>query len=111
MNGNASSSGPDTTEIGDSRDSEESGASGSGQGNSSAHGTGDEETAVIVIEPGTDSYAISKMLAEAGLVADAGEFDRFLCDNLYSRKIVDGTYEIPAGAGEEEIAKIITRGR
>ena len=74
-----------------------------------AHFTREGDKITVVIEPGTDSYDISEVLAEAGLVEDAGKFDTFLCSNLYSRKIVDGTYEIPAGASEEEIARIITR--
>ena len=65
----------------------------------------------VIIEPGADSYSISRVLAQAGLVADAGEYDDYLCDNLYSRKIVNGSYDIPMGASEEEIAKIITLGR
>ena len=65
----------------------------------------------VVIEAGVTSYRISSMLAELGLVEDAAEFDTYLCDNGYSTKINYGTYEIPMGASEEEIAKIITRNR
>lgn len=102
---------PGTAGYGES-DGAEPGIDSSGEsGEAGSHVVRDGDVVSIVIEPGTDSYAISKTLAEAGLVEDAGEFDRFLCDNLYSRKIVDGTYEIPAGTGEEEIAKIITRDR
>lgn len=103
--------------IEESGESEESGMEGAGESGeadiegSASHVIRNGEAVSIVIEPGSDSYAISKTLAEAGLVEDAGEFDRFLCNNLYSRKIVDGTYDIPAGASEEEIAKIITRDR
>lgn len=71
----------------------------------------DGDMVTVVIVPGTHSYEVSEALAEIGLVEDAGAFDEFLCNNLYSRKIVDGTYEIHMGASEEEIAKIITRDR
>lgn len=71
----------------------------------------DGDMVTVIIESGADSYMISKVLAQAGLVGDAGEYDDYLCDNLYSRKIVSGNYEIPMGASEEEIAKIITLGR
>lgn len=68
-----------------------------------------DSSVTIVIDPGMGSYEISKIFAEAGLVDDADSFDSYLCSNLYSRKIVDGTYEIPIGTSQEEIAKIITR--
>ena len=48
---------------------------------------------------------------EAGLVEDASDFDRYLVDNGYSRRISTGTYEIPLDSTQEEIAKIITRSR
>lgn len=71
----------------------------------------DGDKVTVVIESGVTSYRICIMLAELGLVEDAAEFDTYLCDNGYSRKINYGTYEIPMGASEEEIAKIITRNR
>lgn len=66
------------------------------------------ETVTIVIERGSSSYTVSKILAKAGLIKDAKAFDTYLCDNGYSRNIVTGTYEIAPGTSEEEIAKIIT---
>ena len=74
-------------------------------------GSSQEEPITIVIQSGVGSYTVSRVLAEAGLVADAGEFDRYLCNIGYSRVINTGTYEIMPGTSEEEIAKIITRNR
>lgn len=72
----------------------------------------EEETSVstvtVTVERGDSSFSVSKMLAEAGLVEEAGAFDRYLCDNGYSKSISIGTYEIAHGTSEEEIAKIIT---
>ncbi len=70
-------------------------------------GTG--ETVTIVIANGESSVTVSKTLEEAGLVESASDYDRYLCDNGYDKKIRTGTYEIPVGADEEEIALIITR--
>ena len=67
------------------------------------------ETVTLVIGRGESSTTVSKNLKKAGLVEDAAAFDRFLCNNGYDKKIITGTYEIPYGASEEEIAKIITR--
>lgn len=67
------------------------------------------ETVTLVIGRGESSTTVSKNLKKAGIVEDATAFDRFLCNNGYDKKIITGTYEIPYGASEEEIAKIITR--
>lgn len=68
------------------------------------------ESAVITftIENGTGSETVSKKLEEAGLIENASSFNRFLCDNGYSKSIRAGEFEIPAGADENEIAGIIT---
>lgn len=52
---------------------------------------------------------MSVKLQEAGLVSSASEFDRYLYQNGYDKRIRTGVFEIPAGADAEEIAKIITR--
>lgn len=69
------------------------------------------ESVTFVIHSGQSSYGVSKSLVEAGLVEDALDFDQYLENNGYSKRISTGTYEIPVGSTEEEIAKIITRSR
>lgn len=66
------------------------------------------ETVTFEIRSGSGSDTVSRNLAAAGLVADASAFDDYLCDNGYSRRIRVGTYEIPVGSTDEEIARIIT---
>lgn len=68
--------------------------------------TGD--TVTLTIRSGANSYSVSKELENMGLVADAGEFDDYLCDNGYAKIVRVGTYKIVKGTSEEEIAKIIT---
>ncbi|MCM1086812.1 MAG: hypothetical protein NC419_01560 [Muribaculaceae bacterium] len=63
---------------------------------------------VIVIGSGDGSYAASKKLEDAGAIASAADFDTFLCENGYDKKIRTGTYTIPANASEEQMARIIT---
>jgi len=65
------------------------------------------ENVTITIRSGESSVTVSKTLEAAGLVENASAYDRFLCENGYDRKIRVGTYEIPVGASEEEIAEII----
>ena len=67
-----------------------------------------QDSITIVIERGDSSVSVSKALAAAGLVADAKEYDRYLCSNGYDKKLRIGTYEIAEGSSDEEIAKIIT---
>lgn len=73
----------------------------------------DEVPAVItiVVKSGANSYSVSKLLAEAGLVENANGYDKFLCSNGYAERIQVGTFEIPMGSSEQEIAKIITKTR
>lgn len=66
------------------------------------------ESVTLEIYPGDSSHAVSVRLEEAGLVADAWEFDDYLIDNGYSRTIRAGTYSIPVDASWEEIVDIIT---
>ncbi len=76
------------------------------QESSSAVETG--EAVRIVVVGGDTSVSVSKKLFQAGLVADATAYDRFLCQNKYDWYIRVGTFDIPMGSTEEEIAKIIT---
>ena len=66
------------------------------------------EIVTIVIAAGDSSVSVSKDLEAAGLVESASAYDKYLCDNGYDRRIRTGTHQIPAGASEEEIARIIT---
>lgn len=74
-------------------------------------GTEPAETVTITVVKGDSSVSVSRDLEEAGLVESAKDFDRYLCNNGYDKRISVGTYEIPIGTLEEKIAKIITRSR
>lgn len=63
---------------------------------------------VITIGRGDGSYSVSKKLADVGAVESAGDFDTFLCQNGYDKRIRTGTYTIAADASDEQIARIIT---
>ena len=65
----------------------------------------------ITIVRGSSSYTAARLLAEAGMVESAKDYDAYLCRNGYDKKISVGTFVIPAGSTEEEIALIITGGR
>lgn len=63
---------------------------------------------VIIISSGEGSYTVSKKLAEIGAVESAEDFDTYLCEHGYDKKIRAGTYTIPVDATDEQMAKIVT---
>ncbi len=63
----------------------------------------------VHINSGSTSTAVAKVLENAGAVSSALDFDQYLCANGYDRKLSTGDFRIPAGAGDEEIARILMR--
>ena len=59
------------------------------------------------IQAGDSSYQVAYRLQQAGLVADARDFDNYLCSKGYDRKLKTGSYEIPETATKEEISEIL----
>ena len=66
-----------------------------------------ESYIIIKVEKGNGSEIVSKRLYEAGLVESAVEYNQFLVKNGYDRRLSVGNHEIPAGATEEEMARIL----
>lgn len=66
-----------------------------------------ESYIVISVQKGNGSEVVSQRVFEAGLVNSAAEYNRYLIANGYDRVLRVGNHEIPAGASEEEIAKIL----
>ncbi len=65
------------------------------------------EPVSVMVNRGEGSDTVSKRLQDAGLVADAYEYDRYLMANGYDKRIGAGEHIIPVGATWEEIAKIL----
>lgn len=70
-------------------------------------GSQGSESITIQIIGGEGSYTACRKLEEAGLIASASSFDRYLYDNGYDKRINVGTFEIPLGAEPEQIARIL----
>ena len=68
------------------------------------------DTVPVTIPKGSSSVKASRLLAEAGLVESAADFDMYLCENRYDKSIHSGTKDIPRGATYKEIAILITTG-
>ena len=62
----------------------------------------------LTVQRGYSSWTVAKILAEAGIVEDAKTYDAYLCSHGYDKRISVGTFVIPEGSSDEEIAKIIT---
>lgn len=71
--------------------------------------TQEMEGITIQINSGDGSFTVCKKLEETGLIASASDFDTYLCENGYDKRLNVGTYLIPEGAEPEEIAKILAR--
>lgn len=68
-------------------------------------------TVTLEVRRGDSSVSVAERAAEIGLVRSAKEFDAFLCQNGYDKKISVGNYEITEGSSEKDIADIITKRR
>lgn len=64
-------------------------------------------TVTIQISSGDGSLTVSRKLEQAGLVASAADFDLYLCQNGYDKRLNVGTFEIPANADQEQMARIL----
>lgn len=62
----------------------------------------------LQIASGTTSYSVAKLLQKGGIITDADDFDSYLCDHHLDSRINHGVFKIPANAGYDEIAEIIT---
>ena len=66
-----------------------------------------KESITIEVNKGDGSFTVCKRLEEAGLIASAANFDTFLCETGYDKRIRSGSFEIPADADPEQIARIL----
>lgn len=80
----------------------------SGSGSAIVSGAEPSSDISIMIYAGDGSYVVAKRVYEAGLVDSAAEYDMFLCQNGFDKKLTVGNHKIPVGATPEDIAKILT---
>lgn len=63
------------------------------------------DTVCVVVKSGQGSETISASVKEAGLIEDAVDFNKYLCQNGYDKTLRVGTHEIPKDADYETIAR------
>lgn len=65
------------------------------------------EIKTIEVLPGEYSDVVSQKLFEAGLIPDAAAFNKYLMDSGQDQNIMVGAHQIPMGATQDEIIKIL----
>lgn len=68
-----------------------------------------EEIVVITVYSGEGSGVIANKLKNAGLIQDAGDFDRFLCQNGYDKRLSTGDHDIVVGSSYREMAEALVK--
>jgi hypothetical protein len=68
-----------------------------------------KEYVSIKVTKGMSSESVAKLLADKGVISNSSDFNKYLKQHDYSRKINVGTFKIKLDASYEEIAKIITQ--
>ena len=68
-----------------------------------------EKRYVVTIYSGDGSRTVANRLEEMGVIEDAAEVDRYLCQNGYDKRLTTGNHEINAGADEKEIAEALVK--
>ncbi len=70
--------------------------------------TGEDDIVHVDVTKGDDSGTVSRKLFNAGLIENASEYDAFLMQHGYDKKLKTGTIQIHAGASWQEIAENLT---
>lgn len=77
-------------------------------GQSEEDDTSQQNTVAITIERGDSSFPICQRLQELGMIPDASEFDTYMVDNGYARRIRVGTHQLTRGMSFHDIAEAIS---
>ena len=63
----------------------------------------------LTISSGMYSEKVSELLANAGIVSSANDFNNYLINNGYAERLCTGTFKLNTGMSNEEIARAITQ--
>ena len=69
--------------------------------------TASGETLKVEVRSGMSSESVSLAVKNAGLVEDDNEFNKYLCENGYDKKLRVGSFDIPSGSDFETISKYL----
>ncbi len=66
-----------------------------------------DETVKVVVKSGMSSESVSLAVKNAGLVDNDTDFNKYLCENGYDKRLRVGTFDIPSGSDFETISKYL----
>ena len=69
--------------------------------------TDEGETVKVEVKSGMSSESVSLAVKNAGLVENDSEFNKYLCENGYDKRLRVGSFDIPAGSDFETISKYL----
>ncbi|MBR1691257.1 MAG: hypothetical protein IJ711_00605 [Lachnospiraceae bacterium] len=104
----------DDTESKQTQDAAPDDTGGKQTGEQTEENTGEDTEAnrsdavVITVSSGDGSGSVARKLADAGLVESASSYDSFLCQYGYDKRLRVGSYTIPRGSNELQIARSLT---
>lgn len=65
------------------------------------------KTIKVEVKSGMSSESVSLAVKNAGLVDNDTEFNKYLCENGYDKRLRVGTFDIPSGSDFETISKYL----
>jgi len=65
------------------------------------------ETVKVEVKSGMSSESVSLAVKNAGLVDNDTDFNKYLCENGYDKRLRVGTFDIPSGSDFETISKYL----
>ncbi len=68
---------------------------------------GNVKTVLVEVKSGQSSETVSKSVMDAGLAKSETEFNKYLCENGYDKRLRVGSYNIPVDADFETISKYL----
>ena len=66
-------------------------------------------TVTVYVAPGSTSEKLCEKMQELGLIDDAYDFNKYLCESGQAVKIQAGEFKLPYGASYEELARMLQR--
>lgn len=90
---------------------DDAGTSGSNTAQVTDNGQGDGHSITVSFESVRSSESAAQLLEKAGLVDNWRNFNSYLVNNGYDRKVLGGTFSFSGDESYEEIARIITKSR
>lgn len=98
-----SKKGNDSADVKDDSDSVNVADASSDKSDTNASATA--ETVKVEVKSGMSSESVAAAVMKAGLVDNDTEFNKYLCENGYDKRLRVGSFEIPKGSDFETISK------